>query len=1199
MSVRLRGAVATSPPTPRRSRRPARTAAAAVAAVLALSGLGVGSARADTRASDADPVPVGAGSFTTDQVGPAPEGCAPLATDARAFVTDDAPAGAVPTNDWWSSLLFKKFDCAMSEPLHAHPASFKPTPAGLGVSHTQTPTLYGTPGGIGEFHFPYAQDLLVGVEGLAAPTVEVADWSDWTVTPSWSDGTRSMTATIGHGLPFTWFELTGGDAMLQGAGDLRVWLRDDERVGFSSGGADYVAFAPTGATWATSGTTLSSDLAGEGYLSLAVLATGPGDTDTDRVAEADAFAPYAYAEVTGTRADYVYDESTSLVETVYSVQTEAHEGTAEGTVLALYPHQSAYLDGTTGDGPSAGAESERTYVSARGPMTTLVGATSFTTATPFTGVLPELPSVATAEGDANARLDVLLDAEAADPMSIDADDTYWTGKALGRAVRIAEIADQLDRTAVRDRALEQIEETLTDWFTADPGETEQVFAYNESWGTLVGFPASYGSDKELNDHHFHYGYFILAAATLARFEPDWAAQAGYGGMVDELIADANGFDRDDPRYPYLRDFDIYAGHDWASGHGAFVNGNNQESSSEGQNFANGLIQWGTATGDLETRDAGVYLYATQTAAIQQYWFDGSGAMPEGFGHSTVGMIWGSGGAYATWFSGEAEMIQGINTLPITGGHLYLGLRPDDVVSNFDEMVAVNRGEPTVWQDILWSYLALGDGDRALQALDGDREYPVEEGESRAHTFHWIANLAELGTVDAEVTADHPVAAVFSDDGARTYVAANVTQEPLTVRFSDGTSLDVPAGRTVATGAHTWSGGGAPSGTEEPGEPTEPPAPAATELYLTAAGGLSTEPGTTATATLGARVGPDAVGDPSTGLVATAHGLDGTFGGLRTSFDLGIDAEGNVGNGTRARVSYDLDGDGTWDRVESYGYFATDPTPGFERYTSAARPVESVEGTLTDMVDGSIRVEVWNVLGNGPSLLDLTGSTVRVPFGPLTPAGDGDPDPDPNPEPDPDPEPQPVVRPGAPGEVFATAVGGSRVTVTWDAPHLPGTSEVTDYRVQYRVAGTQQWQPYFDAVTATTGATLSGLEPGTAYQVRVRAVSDAGAGTFARPVQATTWSPPAAPRGLTGELRGRSVLLAWTAPVTDGGSPVTDYVVQVRPAGAERWATVGEGVGTGTTATLTGLERRSTHEVRVAAVNDVGRGGWHRSAVTTR
>ena len=59
-----------------------------------------------------------------------------------------------------------------------------------------------------------------------------------------------------------------------------------------------------------------------------------------------------------------------------------------------------------------------------------------------------------------------------------------------------------------------------------------LFYYDDSWGTLIGYPASYGSDTELNDHHFHYGYFIKAAAEIARHDPAWAKDDRWGGMVE-------------------------------------------------------------------------------------------------------------------------------------------------------------------------------------------------------------------------------------------------------------------------------------------------------------------------------------------------------------------------------------------------------------------------------------------------------------------------------------------------------------------------------------------------------------------------------------------------------------------------------------------------------------------------------------------
>ena len=85
-------------------------------------------------------------------------------------------------------------------------------PAGLGFSYPTTPQISTPAPGLQEYHYVYSQDFIAGMTGLNAPVVKVDGWSDWTVTPSWSDGTRTMTATIGHGLPMTYFKVTGGGA---------------------------------------------------------------------------------------------------------------------------------------------------------------------------------------------------------------------------------------------------------------------------------------------------------------------------------------------------------------------------------------------------------------------------------------------------------------------------------------------------------------------------------------------------------------------------------------------------------------------------------------------------------------------------------------------------------------------------------------------------------------------------------------------------------------------------------------------------------------------------------------------------------------------------------------------------------------------------------------------------------------------------
>ncbi|CAM3665968.1 hypothetical protein NOGI109294_08035 [Nocardiopsis gilva] len=83
---------------------------------------------------------------------------------------------------------------------------------------------------------------------------------------------------------------------------------------------------------------------------------------------------------------------------------------------------------------------------------------------------------------------------------------------------------------------------------------------------------------------------------------------------------------------------------------------------------------------------------------------------------------------------------------------------------------------------------------ALGAFEGQwQSYEPEAGSSKAHTYQWLTALAELGRVDTSVTADTAHYAVFEDSGARAYAAFNPGASPITVTFSDGTTLTVRLG----------------------------------------------------------------------------------------------------------------------------------------------------------------------------------------------------------------------------------------------------------------------------------------------------------------------------------------------------------------------------------------------------------------------
>ena len=60
--------------------------------------------------------------------------------------------------------------------------------------------------------------------------------------------------------------------------------------------------------------------------------------------------------------------------------------------------------------------------------------------------------------------------------------------------------------------LDEVKIALENWLTA--GGSQQYY-YDRDWKVLIGFPAAHGSNYALNDQHFHHGYAILAAATVA------------------------------------------------------------------------------------------------------------------------------------------------------------------------------------------------------------------------------------------------------------------------------------------------------------------------------------------------------------------------------------------------------------------------------------------------------------------------------------------------------------------------------------------------------------------------------------------------------------------------------------------------------------------------------------------------------------
>lgn len=122
------------------------------------------------------------------------------------------------------------------------------------------------------------------------------------------------------------------------------------------------------------------------------------------------------------------------------------------------------------------------------------------------------------------------------------------------------------------------------------------------------------------------------------------------------------------------------------------------------------------------------------------------------------------------------------------------------------------------------------------------------------------------------------------------------------------------------------------------------------------------------------------GSPHSPQTFTATGITRAYDGGSTQFDVFADSGTTIANGQQVRVSYDRTGDGSWDRTETYHYFATDPVNGYEHYTQA-KGLMSSTGSHGNLVNGKVKVEIWNAIGNGTSTVGVGNqSVVHIPYG---------------------------------------------------------------------------------------------------------------------------------------------------------------------------------------------------------------------------
>ncbi|MBF0205703.1 MAG: hypothetical protein HQK53_02330 [Oligoflexia bacterium] len=746
--------------------------------------------------------------------------------------------GPIPSNNWWAGVLVKDDVITMSPyPLIVYPCKDR-YPAengffGLGISYKGNGYVMSASGGpiigyskknwkIGSYvHY----DLLLmndKLEQISTKT-KVDGYGDWHVNLQTADNNgHQMNSTITAGSPYIFTSFQNGNPRIRlnsFAGNIHFYDKQGNAVLINS---DYVTsdhivvkllqpitqevrwyglYADEGTTWKREGSNLSVSFASNNhpsnYLTVALIPS---------LADAPLFYEHAYTKIVGTYANYRYNESEAAITTTFNITTvPLRKSMNTEPLITLFPHQYKNL--------ATPYSQEKHYQTMRGKLKIFIGHT-FETVLKNHGILHSFNEPLKSLGyDHGLALEYLYkEQEIKNNYNVD---TYGGGKALLRIAESINIADKLGPAAseLKNEFIESLYNEFADWFTYSPGKEKTFWADGGPhhfmtyfspeggyWGNITGWRAGFGT-QALNDMHFHYGYWIHAAAILVQYHPTFLQD--YGSAIDELVRNIASPYRDDRQFPHLRYFSPYTGRSYANGWCWDDNysGNDQESSSEAMNAWAAIYLWGLVTGNNDYRDLGLYLYWTEKSAIDQYWLDvDREILHPDYPYSHAVILRETAYEFETfWGSKYIEELYGIQMLPMTAATLYLGLNQSYANMLWKEMWGIHQkiygkdAEINAWDGIMLRFLSLIDPQLAISKYQfgkihgpqGAPEPGILDQETWTSTYFFIHNLNQLGSVVADIYADKPSFGVFKKNNIYTFVGYNPsTNKSLTINFKD-------------------------------------------------------------------------------------------------------------------------------------------------------------------------------------------------------------------------------------------------------------------------------------------------------------------------------------------------------------------------------------------------------------------------------
>jgi len=671
----------------------------------------------------------------------------------------------IPTNNWWGNMIAATQEGGV-QPIWANPYSLQPTltsaPYGLVVSYPYPTRVFGggrTGNGLAEKFYLHGHSpdfTFSAAEFSAAPTFEVFDWDDLSVQvrlkPRASGRNDSnLEATLVSGMAFVTAKYAELTPRLHTINAILTVNGQSTTSGLTVAGDRFVLTFNNGQTWALY---FSSPVT----LQLAGLSTLESATPFTGIARV-AFIP-------DPEKQHVFDQAAGCILEGGSVEaqdsdTYAYVWRTSGSCQApggllhyAQLHHVETLDRST----AVEAEGVVAYSTTRGPLQALLTTTAsplwrFTDSAdiPISFYPPRSPSARDVEQH-KIKETLVKDIAAKWKISLDGS-YYFNGKAVQKYASLCLMAADPAVTGTSPDSTELLRQCLTKLKTVLAPFLTNAWKYVLKYDTVYrGILSSQGfalhdvnadfGNTMYNDHHYHYGYWIVTAAIVNKLDPAWSGLVEMNRMASFLVRDVANPSWGDPYFTKFRSFDWFRGHSYSHGVLSFADGKDQESSSEDVNFHYGIALFGQVTGDEELASIGRLMVKVNARAIQTYFLltDASRAQPALFRPNKVtGILFDNKVDYATWFSPEKYAIHGIQMIPISPVTEYVRTQEfvseewDQVVSKIPDVLNDNLRNP--WLSLLYANYATVNKTAALVKLESAK---MDDGLSRSWALYMAA-----------------------------------------------------------------------------------------------------------------------------------------------------------------------------------------------------------------------------------------------------------------------------------------------------------------------------------------------------------------------------------------------------------------------------------------------------------------------------